>query len=132
VEAPADAGSREVLVAAPPIDASPDVGAVAGLAGKPVDAGVRKPDRTVAEVDPELAVHLAAAEAARRSGNRLRQLAEADAALAVDGRHVRARFLMGEALLETGDSVNGCRYLRSAKRIREARAILASGRCPAD
>jgi hypothetical protein len=116
-------------------DASRPVDAAAEAPSKVVDAPVRKPDKpdkTADPVDPELARHLAAAEAARRSRNRLRQLAEADAALAVDNRHVRARFLMGEALLETGDIANGCKYLKMAKRLREARAILDSGRCPAD
>ena len=122
VEHVVDAGSREVAVEpAPPDAARADV-------RRRVDAGAP----VKAEIDPELAKHVAAAEAARRSGNRLRQLAEADAALAVDNRHVRARFLMGEALLETGDASNGCKYLRMAKRLREARTILDSGRCPAD
>ena len=126
-----DAGVR--VVVAPPVDAAAEVVAAAVDAAPqrpPKENGKEKePDR---EIDPDLARHLAAAEAARRSGNRLRQLAEADAALAVDRRHVRARFLMGEALLETGDTANGCKYLRMAKRVREARTILASGRCPAD
>ncbi len=86
---------------------------------------------TVARTDAVLAKHLAAAEAARRGGNRLRQLAEADAALNRSPKHARARFLMGEALLETGDVANGCRYLRAAKAIREARSLLSS-RCPSD
>ena len=126
---PIDAGVPD---AARPVDAAVEA------PSKVVDAPVRKPDkpdkpdRSADPVGPELAQHLAAAEAARRSRNRLRQLAEADAALALDNRHVRARFLMGEALLETGDIANGCKYLRMAKRLREARAILDSGRCPAD
>jgi len=128
-----DAQVAEIPIATPPVDASaaaPEARYPGHLAPGPAGAGVSV-ERTKA-ADPELARHLAEAERARRAGNRLRQLAEADAALERDARHVRARFLMGEALLETGDVANGCRYLRSAKRIAEARALLASGRCPAD
>jgi eukaryotic-like serine/threonine-protein kinase len=82
--------------------------------------------------DSTLDGHLAASEAARTAGNRLRQLAEADAALALDPRDLRARFLAGEALLETGDIDRACKYLRQARRLRAARTLLAAGRCPAD
>ncbi|MCB9563643.1 MAG: serine/threonine protein kinase [Kofleriaceae bacterium] len=118
------------IVASAPVDA----GAGADAAAPPPDAGPRKAsshdDRP--PPDPALASHLAAAEAARRGHNWLRQLAEADAALSIDSHHLRARFLAGEALLETGDAANGCRYLRTARRLSAARAILSSGRCPAD
>jgi serine/threonine-protein kinase len=111
---------------------------VSGQVGPTSDAGVSgEVPRTsgrpkVKEVDPALEGHLKAAEAARRARNRLKQLAEADAALQVEPKSTRARFLLGEALLETGDAANGCKYLRQAKRVSEARALLASGRCPVD
>jgi len=78
----------------------------------------------------EIAIHLRAAEQARTAGNHLRQLAEADAAHQLDPRNLRARYLLGDALLATGDTANGCRYLRSARRLAEARKALAG--CPAD
>jgi len=124
-----DAGVPEVI----PIDATPV--ADARSVEIPIDAAPpRKASGTDVshEVDAVLARHLAAAESARRSKNRLRQLAEADAALERAPKHTRARFLMGEALLETGDAANGCKYLRSAKSMGDARAILSSGRCPVD
>jgi serine/threonine-protein kinase len=109
----------------------PDGGAVHGTAPI-VDAGVQREavKKEVVAADPVVERHMRAAEAARRSGNRLRQLAEADAALEASPKLVRAKFLVGEALLETGDVGNGCRYLRQARRVSEARALLASGRCP--
>ncbi len=128
-----DAGAVARALAPPDAGARLDA-AIADAAAAPVDARQRAeragPDEPPRATDDALAGHLAAAEAARRSGNRLRQLAEADAALARDARHVRARFLAGEALLETGDVANGCKYLRSARKISAARALLASGRCP--
>ena len=135
---PAPAPAPALAPPAPPLDAAPATVAVtvaipdAAPTPAPDRPAPRKPSTTAAAPDPELLRHLAAAEAARTQGNRLRQLAEADAALARDRRDVRARFLMGEALLETGDVANGCKYLRSARRVREARALLASGRCPSD
>lgn len=130
IEAPIEAAIDAAVAIAADAAPAPDARtAVTGVSGD----RTKKPEAHVAaKADDELAVHLAAAERARRAGNRLRQLAEADAALERDPRHVRARFLMGEALLETGDAANGCRYLRSAKRVAEARALLGSGRCPAD
>jgi serine/threonine-protein kinase len=118
----------------PPPDAAAALVPVdAAVVARSPDAGTgRKPKETKDEIDPEYEKHLKAAEAGRRSGNRLKQLAEAQAALKIDPKATRARFLMGEALLETGDVGNGCKYLRQAKRLREAKAILTSGRCPAD
>jgi eukaryotic-like serine/threonine-protein kinase len=133
IDAHIEAAAVDAAVALAPADAAAAPDAHAAVTGVS-DGRTKKPEATKVEpkVDEELAAHLAAAERARKAGNRLRQLAEADAALARDPRHVRARFLMGEALLETGDATNGCRYLRSAKRVSEARALLTSGRCPAD
>ena len=89
-----------------------------------------RPVRSAAPPDEAVARHLAAADAARRADNRLRQLAEADAALRLDPRSVRARYLLGDALVATGDAATGCRYLRAARRLPEARAAL--GGCPPD
>jgi serine/threonine protein kinase len=81
---------------------------------------------------PALQRHLAAAAAARASGNTLRQLAEADAALRLAPASPQARFLLGDALITTGDPAAGCRYLKQARRLPAARQALAAARCPAD
>lgn len=85
--------------------------------------------------DPSAATaraHLERAEAAMRAGNRLRQLAEADLALAADPRSARARYLLADALIETGDLDRGCAYLRSLGGDRRARARAHAARCPTD
>jgi hypothetical protein len=61
--------------------------------------------------------HLRAAEAARRSGNLLRQLAEADQARRLDPHNRRATQLMGEALVKSGDRAKGCPLLRRSARL---------------
>ncbi len=97
---------------APAIDAHVALATIdAGLADVPIDAGVRSIGKRPA-VDPAVAAHVAAAEAAKRAGNRLRQLAEADAALQADPRNVRARLLFADALIGSGDLDRGCRHLR--------------------
>jgi hypothetical protein len=123
-----DAG---VAIDAAPIPADAAPIPIDAATRRSVDAGAKVPEPPDPK-DEALTKHLAAAESARRSGNRLRQLAEAEAVLDRDARHTRARFLAGEALLETGDAVNGCKYLRRASKISEARALLSSGRCPGD
>ena len=127
--------ARAVVVdAGAPVRAAVPVDAGAA----PEDAAARPPvdaSRAPAPRAPDLAElerHLAAAEAARRAGNSLKQLAEADLALDRDPRNARARYLMGDALVTTGDVANGCRYLRSARRIPAAAARLAAAGCPAD
>ncbi|MBE7451875.1 MAG: serine/threonine protein kinase [Kofleriaceae bacterium] len=75
-----------------------------------------------------LADHLAAADGARRRGNRLKQIAHADQALELDPRNHRARYLLGDALVST-DRVNGCKYLRSASRVAAARARADAAGC---
>ncbi len=61
--------------------------------------------------------HVRAAEAARRAGNLLRQLAEADQARRLDPHNRRAALLMGEALVKSGDRANGCPLLRRSARL---------------
>ncbi len=134
----------EVLVDATAPVAAPDAAAPAAAATVPDAAPARdaavlrvkqprdREPKAKPEKDPAIATHVSAAESARRSGNRLRQLAEAHAALDLEPGNTRARFLAGEALLETGDASRGCRYLRKARRLREARTLLDSGRCPID
>ncbi|RMH41626.1 MAG: hypothetical protein D6689_10545, partial [Deltaproteobacteria bacterium] len=57
---------------------------------------------------------LADAEAARRSGHWLRVLALGERALSADPSSRRAAFLIGEALVESGDERKACAYLRKA------------------
>ncbi len=102
-----------------------------------IDAGASLIDaapsgHTNPRVDPtaeRLASHLAAADAARRSGNRLKQQAHADQALEIEPSNQRARWLMGDALL-ADDRANGCKYLRSASRIPAAKSRADAAGCP--
>jgi serine/threonine protein kinase len=97
-------------------------------AGLTVDAG---PAHDTPRGDPgpsKLAQHLEAAEAAQKSGNRLKQMAHADQALQLDARNQRARYLLGDALIVT-DRANGCKYLRSASRIAAAKARADAAGC---
>jgi eukaryotic-like serine/threonine-protein kinase len=61
--------------------------------------------------------HVRAAEAARRSGNYLLQLAEADEARRLDPGNRRAPLLVGEALVKSGDRTRGCPLLRRSVRL---------------
>ena len=76
--------------------------------------------------------HLRNAEDAFRAGNHLRQIAEADLALHADPRSARAKYLVGDGLLKTGDLDRGCRYLRELKRNPGARERARAGGCPGD
>ena len=96
-------------------------------AAVPTEAAPRPAVRDTSELDG----HLAAAEHARRAGNSLKQLAEANLALDVDPRSAKARYLMGDALVTTGDLANGCRYLRGARRLPAAAARATAAGCPA-
>ncbi|MBP6628215.1 MAG: protein kinase [Kofleriaceae bacterium] len=122
---PADAAADGAIeVAAVPVDAAP-----------PIDAG--PPDRGAGDAAPrrddraaDVQAHLARADQARRQGNRLRQLSEADAALALDRRSVQARYLMGDALIAAGDLATGCQYLARARALAAARARAQQAGCP--
>jgi serine/threonine-protein kinase len=107
--APADAGA-----APPPGNAAPPVH---------VSAPVR---------NPAAEEHLRNAEDASRGNNQLRQLAEADLALRADPRSVRARFLLGDALIKAGDLDRGCAYLRALKRVQVAHDRALAAGCPGD
>ncbi len=106
--------------------------------GVAVDAGVgrvelREPRAAIDRPDPRataLVRHLEAAETARRGGKHLKQIAHASEALQLDARHQRARFLLGDALIETGDQANGCKYLRTATRVAGARERARTAGCP--
>lgn len=103
------------------------------------DAGVGKPagtDDAVAEKAREakrtkakVAEHLRAANQARSAGNTLKQLAEADAARKLDRRSIQARYLVGDALVKSGDKANGCKHLHAARSISAARSASAKAGC---
>jgi hypothetical protein len=76
--------------------------------------------------------HLRNAEEAYRAGNHLRQIAEADLALHADPRSVRAKYLVGDGLLKSGDLDRGCKYLRELKRNTMARDRARTGGCPGE
>jgi serine/threonine-protein kinase len=80
----------------------------------------------------DVARHLAAAEGARRQSNRLKQIAEADSALRLEPGNRQAAFLLGDALLASGDEDNACKYLRRARGLTQARAALRRASCPGD
>jgi hypothetical protein len=129
----ADAGGAAVTA----LDASgsaPDVRGDAGAGHAPsvaADAGTRMTPAVIKpRANPEVATHLAAAEQARAAGNRLRQLAEADAALQADPRNVRARLLFADALIASGDLDRGCKYLRDLGKNPTAHERARQAGCP--
>jgi cytochrome c-type biogenesis protein CcmH/NrfG len=73
-----------------------------------------------------------AAESAKATGNRLREIAEADAVLRVDPKNVRAHILIADGLIATGAIESGCKYLHGLGRNPTAHALAASASCPSD
>ena len=124
----ADAGTQ-LAAASRPGDAS---SAGAAPVDAPAPAPAPKPEvrSPKPETRPQAAVHLAAAEAARRERNYLVELSEADAALQLDPHSVRARLLMADALLGSGDLERGCKYLRDLGRFPAARTRARQAGCP--
>jgi tRNA A-37 threonylcarbamoyl transferase component Bud32 len=113
--------------AAPAVDAASPVDAGVDAPPPPLDAGGARPGDAPTAAD-RAAVHVDAALAAHRAGNRLRQLAEADLALRLAPRNKTARYLVGDALLGAGDRA-GCKYLRQAG-LAAARARADAAGCP--
>ena len=66
--------------------------------------------------NPEAERALAEAEAAKRSGNRMRWVNQADIALRMDPTSTRAKLLLAEGLIAYGDLEHGCKYLRELGR----------------
>lgn len=102
-ELDADPAAPAEPLAGPSIDAAPAIDAASAPAR---DHQPRKSKRQLATE-----THIAAAEKARAQGNLLRQIAEADAALRLDRSNRRARQLLGEALVKSGDRARGCALL---------------------
>jgi serine/threonine-protein kinase len=117
----------DAAVALGPVDALPPDASAAGL--KPDRPG--KPDKP--DKPPTVAKkpnpHLEAAEDAAAKGNRLRQLAEADLALRSDPKSTRAKYLLGDALVATGDLDRGCKYLLALKRDTRAQQRARAAGC---
>jgi Protein kinase domain len=99
----------------------------------PGDAAMPPPIHVSALVrNPAAEEHLRNAEDAFRSGNPLKQLAEADLALRANARSVRAKFLLGDALIKAGDLDRGCAYLHALKRNQAAQDRARAAGCPGD
>ncbi|MGE0545428.1 MAG: protein kinase [Kofleriaceae bacterium] len=126
---PVPRDAAEVVDAADPIAPARDGGPPAQIAQGSDEArpAPRPPLRTSAA-----AAHLRAAEEALRTGNRLRQLSEADLALEADPRNVRARYLLADALIKGGDLDRGCEHLRLLGRSSLALARARAAKCPTD
>ncbi len=125
----------------PPPPPPPAAGIAVVPTSIPVDAGVRPshlpvPGLTIPSVPRDsparqaARAHLEAAEAALRDDNRLRQLAEADLALTADPRSARARYLLADALLKTGDLERGCASLQLLGRSTLAVTRARAAHCP--
>ena len=113
------------------IDASVELGSAEHGSGErtssdPPDArGLRPEARAVAKL-------IAEAEAAQKTNQRLRQVMKADAALRADPRNTRARFLLADGLIASGDLERGCKYLREMGKNPTARARANQAGCPTD
>jgi tRNA A-37 threonylcarbamoyl transferase component Bud32 len=91
-----------------------------------------KPGPGMAEPNPAVAQHIAAALVAQREGNHLTQVTQAHAAVLLDPRNVRAVLLLADGLLAEGDLEHGCKYLRGLVHNPAAIERLRSASCPAD
>ncbi len=118
-----DAGSPDAVVASAPVDAA---------SARPVVrvVGDRAPTPTPTPTPTPINEHVRNAEDARRAGSRLRQVAEADLALQAEPKNSRAKFLLGDALIATGDLDRGCKYLRALGRYAAAKARADAAGCP--
>jgi eukaryotic-like serine/threonine-protein kinase len=91
------------------------------------EAGSRKPDHR-----SEVAKLIGEAEAAKKARNLVRWVMKADAALQLDPRNVRARFLLADGLIASGDLDRGCKYLHELGKNPTARARANQAGCPSD
>jgi hypothetical protein len=82
--------------------------------------------------NPEIGKLIAEAESAQKAGNRLRQISRADAALRLDPRNVRAKLLLADGLIASGDHDRGCKYLRELGSNAAARERARKASCSAD
>jgi eukaryotic-like serine/threonine-protein kinase len=118
---------------ADPTPSSTDEPAATGELGKPEPshAPTNSPAIEKASADRRKArEHLAAARTAQRAGQSLRQLAQADLALKLLPRDPEALFLLGDALLTSGDLNRGCKTLARLGNSAKARERAAKSNCP--
>ena len=111
----------------PPTTAPAPVPVAPAPAPAPIAPPPAKP-----RANPAAEEHLRNAEQALHADNPLRQLAEADLALRADPRSVRAKFLLADALLKSGDLDRGCAYLHTIKNLASARDRARAAGCPGD
>jgi hypothetical protein len=123
--APTDAAT--VIPQAPPIDAGPPADAAIDAANERPDAGVKHSRGP----NPEVAKMLAEGESLRRS-NPLKAMAIADAVLQIEPRNARAKLLIADVLIASGDRDNGCKHLRDLGKNPTARARATQAGCPTD
>lgn len=122
-----DAATGEPLIdARPPVDAPPSPPPDASLAP---DARITVDDGALRNRQRQVAEHLKAAEAGLAAGNNLAQMTNADLALQLDPRNVRARYLLADALIKGGDKDAGCQHLRLLGRNALARRLAESAGC---
>jgi hypothetical protein len=117
VDAPVAIADAAVADAPIPVDAA--------LA---VDAGVQITHKG----SPEVGKLIAEAEAAKRERKLVRWVQKADGALQLDPRNVKARLLLAEGLIASGDLDRGCKYLREVGRNPTAKKLASQAGCPAD
>ena len=143
---PAPAGSRSTASAANAVGSGSQSVASAPVPPPPSHTPIppaprpeRRPLRAAAapgESTPahnaEAEEHLRGAEDAFQARNQLRQLAEADLALRADPRSVRAKYLLGDALIKGGDLDRGCNHLHALPRYAPARDRARAAGCPGD
>jgi serine/threonine-protein kinase len=125
---------------APPPVVHPVVILDAGVDAVPADASIAV-DAAIIErqhpvqhprTNPEVDKHLAAAEAGRRAHKWVQEIEQANAALALDPRSVKARLMIADGLLHENDLQNGCKYLRELGRNPLALARAREAGCPTD
>jgi serine/threonine-protein kinase len=104
--------------AAPDAAPAPSPAAADGGAAA-VPTALPAPTRKKTERQLQAEKHVRTAEAARRAGNLLDQLSEADEAHHLDPKNRRAAELMGEALVKSGDTARGCPLLRGSRLYRQ-------------
>jgi hypothetical protein len=90
------------------------------------------PHTPSARTNPDVARHLASAEAAGLERRWLVELAEADAVLRIDPNNARAILLAADAELGSGDLAHGCKYLHALGRNPAARTRAHQAGCPGD
>ncbi len=92
-------------------------------AASPANAGRAAPPEAVRSTIDK---YLAEAEAAKKAGNRMRWVSQADSALRLDPASARAKLLLAEGLIAYGDLEHGCKYLRELGRNPAAQKMAAA------